>query len=141
MLLTCNSPNNSTDRIRVGRCKHTIRDRIRMSRIEGVSGGRDASVLTREAVLGGRPLFLKASALVLAASRDTSQLNSGSGVVSLATLRRYSATLCKGFRLPAVMDRGERQRDDERGRRYDGASCRRLRLGSQDKRHNKSGPD
>jgi hypothetical protein len=96
-----------------------------MSRIEGVSGGRDASVLTREAVLGGRPLFLKASALVLAASRDTSQLNSGSGVVSLATLRRYSATLCKGFRLPAVTDRGERQRDDERGRRYDGASCRR----------------
>jgi hypothetical protein len=39
-----------------------------MSRIEGVSGGRDVSVLTREAVLGGRPLFcVRASALAPAA--------------------------------------------------------------------------
>jgi hypothetical protein len=57
MLQTCNGPNNSTHRNRIGPRRHTIRDRIRMSRIEGASGGRDVLVLTREAVSGGRPLF------------------------------------------------------------------------------------
>jgi len=47
MLLTCNGPNNSTDRNRIGLCARAIRDRIRMSRIEGVSGRRDVSDAAR----------------------------------------------------------------------------------------------
>jgi len=57
MLLTRNSPNNSTDRIQIGPCTCTIRDRMPRSRIEGCKWGTGRFGICREAVLGGRPLF------------------------------------------------------------------------------------